>query len=110
MAETIKASDLGPDLAYWLGSNPKEAERISRLSPLLQAREIGKIEAKLGSEPVQKKTTSAPEPIRPVSARAANPGVTDTTDPRSVKTMNTSDWIEAERRRQIEKAKTLRNR
>jgi hypothetical protein len=110
MAETIKASDLGPDLAYWLGSNPKEADRISRLSPLLQAREIGKIEAKIGSEPVQKKTTSAPDPIRPVSARASNPGVTDTTDPRSVKTMSTSDWIEAERRRQIEKAKTLRNR
>jgi hypothetical protein len=110
MAETIKASDLGPDLAYWLGSNPKEADRISRLSPLLQAREIGKIEAKLGSEPVQKKTTSAPDPIRPVSARASNPGVTDTTDPRSVKTMSTSDWIAAERQRQIDKAKALRNR
>jgi hypothetical protein len=110
MAETIKSSDLGPDLAYWLGSNPKEAERISRLSPLLQAREIGKIEAKLGSEPVQKKTTSAPEPIRPVSARAVNPGVTDTTDPRAVKTMSTSDWIAAERQRQIDKAKALRNR
>ena len=38
MAETIKASDMGPDLAYWLGTNPKEADRISRLSPLLQAR------------------------------------------------------------------------
>jgi len=110
MAETIKASDLGPDLAYWLGSNPKEAERISRLSPLLQAREIGKIEAKLGSEPVQKRTSSAPEPIRPVTARAVNPGVTDTTDPRAVKTMSTSDWIAAERQRQIDKAKALRNR
>ena len=110
MAETIKSSDLGPDLAYWLGSNPKEADRISRLSPLLQAREIGKIEAKLTAEPPQKKTSSAPEPIRPVSARAANPGVTDTTDPRSVKTMSTSDWIAAERQRQIDKAKALRNR
>lgn len=110
MAETIKASDLGPDLAYWLGSNPKEADRISRLSPLLQAREIGKIEAKLASEPPQKKTTSAPEPIRPVSARAVNPGVTDTTDPRSIQTMSASDWIAAERQRQIAKAKALRNR
>jgi hypothetical protein len=110
MAETIKASDLGPDLAYWLGSNPKEADRISRLSPLLQAREIGKIEAKIGSEPVQKKTSSAPDPIRPVSARAVNPGVTDTTDPRAVKTMSTSEWIAAERQRQIEKARALKNR
>ena len=110
MAETIKASDIGPDLAYWLGSNPKEADRISRLSPLLQAREIGKIEAKLSAEPPQKKTTSAPEPIRPVSARAVNPGVTDTTDPRSTQTMSTSEWIASERQRQIAKAQALRNR
>lgn len=110
MAETIKSSDMGPDLAYWLGSNPKEADRISRLSPLLQAREIGKIEAKITAEPFQKKTSSAPEPIRPVTARAANPGVTDTTDPRSVKTMSTSDWIAAERQRQMDKARALRNR
>ena len=110
MAETIKASDIGPDLAYWLGSNPKEADRISRLSPLLQAREIGKIEAKLGAEPPQKKTTSAPAPISPVSARAVNPGVTDTTDPRSTQTMSASEWIAAERQRQIAKAQALRNR
>lgn len=110
MAETIKASDIGPDLAYWLGSNPKEADRISRLSPLLQAREIGKIEAKLGAEPPKKKTSSAPEPIRPVTARTVNPGVTDTTDPRSVQTMSTSDWIAAERQRQIAKARAQRNR
>jgi hypothetical protein len=110
MAETIKASDIGPDLAYWLGSNPKEADRISRLSPLLQAREIGKIEARLSIEPPQKKTTSAPEPIRPVIARAVNPGVVDTTDPRSTQTMSTSEWIAAERQRQIAKVKALRNR
>jgi hypothetical protein len=55
MAETIKSSDIGPDLAYWLGSNPKEADRISRLSPLLQAREIGKIEAKITADPSKRK-------------------------------------------------------
>lgn len=110
MAETIKSSEIGPDLAYWLGSNPKEADRISRLSPLMQAREIGKIEARVSAEPPQKKTTSAPEPIRPVSARAVNPGVIDTTDPRSTKTMSPSEWIAAERQRQIAKVKALRNR
>jgi hypothetical protein len=84
MAETIKASDVGPDLAYWLGSNPKEADRISRLSPLMQAREIGRIEAKIGSSP--------------------------TTDPRSVKAMSTSDWIEADRARQMKKLQAQLNR
>ena len=109
MAETIKASDLKAELAYWLGSNPKEADRISHLSPLMQAREIWKIEVKLSTEPSQKKTTSAPDPIRPVSARSVNPGVVDTTDPRSTQTMSVSEWIAAERQRQIAKARALRN-
>jgi hypothetical protein len=54
MAQTIQASEMGPDVIYWLGSNPKEADRIARLSPLLQAREIGKIEARLGANPPAK--------------------------------------------------------
>lgn len=110
MAETIQASDVGPDLAYWLGSNPKEADRISRLSPLLQAREIGKIEAKLASDPPAKKTSSAPAPITPVSARASGNSSYDTTDPRSTKTMSTSEWIEAERQRQMRKLQAQFNR
>ena len=110
MAETIQYSDLGPDLAYWLGSNPKEAERIARLSPILQAREIGKIEVKLSDNPPVKKTTSAPTPISPVTARSSGSPSHDTTDPRSIKTMSTSDWIEAERNRQIRKYEAQRNR
>ena len=109
MAETIRASEIGPELAYHLGSNPKEAERIAKLPPFLQAKEIGRIEAKLAAEPPVKKTTSAPDPIRPVTARVTNSGVTDTTDPRSTKTMSDSEWIEAERRRQIAKYQAQRN-
>jgi hypothetical protein len=102
MAETIQASDVGPDVAYYLGTNPKEAERIARLSPFLQAKEIGRIEAKLAAEPIQtRKTTAAPPPIRPVTARASGAPAKDTTDPRSIKDMSTSEWIEAERQRQI---------
>lgn len=110
MAETIRASEIGPELAYHLGSNPKEAERIARLSPFLQAKEIGKIEAKLADAPPVKKTSSAPAPISPVSARVSNTGVIDTTDPRATKTLSDSEWIEAERRRQITKMQAQRNR
>ena len=110
MAQTIQASEVGPDVAYYLGTNPKEAERISRLSPLLQAKEIGKIESKLTDNPPVKKTSSAPPPIAPVTASGrANPAY-DTTDARSVKTMSTSEWIEAERQRQIKKWEAQRNR
>lgn len=110
MAETIQASDIGPEVAYFLGANPKEAERISRLSPLMQAKEIGKIEVKLADNPPVKKTTSAPAPISPVTARASvNPSY-DTTDPRSTKSMSTSEWIEADRQRQMRKYEAQRNR
>jgi hypothetical protein len=110
MAESIQSSENGPDLAYWLGSNPKEAERIARLSPILQAKEIGKIEVRLSDNPPVKKSTSAPTPISPVTARSSGSPSHDTTDPRSIKTMNTSEWIEAERNRQIRKYEAQRNR
>ena len=110
MAQTIQASEIGPDVIYWLGSNPKEADRIARLSPLLQAREIGKIEARLASNPPAKKTTTAPAPIAPVTARTASAPAYDTTDPRSVKNMSTSEWIEAERLRQIKKYEAQRRK
>jgi len=103
MAETIQSSDIGPELAYYLGSNPKDAERISRMTPLSQAKEIGKIEAKLASSPPVKKTTSAPAPISPVTARSSGSPAFDTTDPRSTKAMTDSQWIEAERARQRKK-------
>lgn len=110
MAQTIQSSDVGPDMAYYLGSNPKEAERISRLSPLQQAKELGKIEAKLADNPVVKKTSSAPAPIAPITARSTGSSATDTTDPRAIKSMTTSEWIEADRQRQIKKWEAQRNR
>ena len=108
MAESIRTSDIGPEVAYYLGQNPKDADRISRLSPLSQAKEIGKIEVKLASDPPARKTTSAPDPIRPVAARNATNPVYDTTDPRSIKSMSTSEWIEADRQRQIRKLQAQR--
>ena len=103
MAQSIQASDIGPEVAYHLGANPREAERISRLSPILQAKEIGRIEAQLAANPPVKKTSNAPSPISPVTARTTGSPSYDTTDPRSIKTMSTSEWIEAERTRQIKK-------
>jgi hypothetical protein len=110
MAEAIYESDVGPEVAYYLGSNVKEAARISRLSPFMQAKEIGKIEARLASDPPVKKTSNAPAPISPVTARSTGAPSHDTTDPRSIKSMTTSQWIEAERARQMKKYEAQRNR
>lgn len=69
MATAIMQSELGPDLLYHLGQNPKEAARIAKLPPIAAVRELGKLEAKL-SEPPTKRASKAPEPIKPVGGRA----------------------------------------
>jgi hypothetical protein len=104
MAQAIQASDIGPEVIYHLGSNPKEAQRIANLPPILQAKEIGRIEAKLAADPPTKRTSTAPAPLAPVTATRSSSGPRyDTTDPRATKSMSTSEWIEAERLRQIKK-------
>jgi hypothetical protein len=110
MAQTIQSSDIGPDIAYFLGSNPKEAKRIAVLPPFLQAKEIGRIEAKLADSPPVKKSSNAPAPFVPVTARSSGAPAFDTTDPRSDKTMNASQWIEADRVRQRKKLEAQYNR
>ena len=100
MANVMYASEIGPDIAYHLGSNPAEAARIAKLSPFLQAKEIGRIESKLLDSPPTRKTSNAPAPITPVrTAGGGKPPVVDTTDPRSCEVMSTADWIKAENER-----------
>lgn len=73
MRAVILESEAGPDLAYWLGSNPQEAERIAQLPAIAAARELGRIEASLAAAAQPKpqpRVTRAPEPIRPVTAAA----------------------------------------
>jgi hypothetical protein len=99
MAQAIRASDVGPEVAYYLGLNPSEAQRISQLPPVLQAKEIGRLEVKVTAEPPARRVTNAPAPIQPNKPTSAAAPVIDTTDPRSLKTMSTSEWIAAEQRR-----------
>ena len=68
MAHAALNASNGPDILYYLGKNPGEAARIARLAnPVLQAMEIGKIEAKLSATTEVSRT---PAPITPVGARA----------------------------------------
>lgn len=67
MAETIKDSENGPAISYHLGKNPRLAAQISRLPPLQQAREIGRIEATL-KKPTTSKVSTAPAPAPKIAA------------------------------------------
>lgn len=69
MAEVISSSDVGVDVAYYLGSNRQEAAQIAQMNPLEQARRLGAIEARM-QLPRANTNPSAPSPIRPVKGKA----------------------------------------
>jgi hypothetical protein len=104
MAQTIQASDNGPEILRIIWAQiRKKLLVLPDLQPFLQAKEIGRLEAKVASEPITKQTSKAPAPISPVTPRNGGSTNFDTTDPRSIKAMSTSQWIEAERLRQMKK-------
>jgi hypothetical protein len=69
MANAIFYSEDGPDIAHFLGKNPAEAERISKLLPQLQLVELGKISQRISTPPTSAKSVSAaPAPGKPIKA------------------------------------------
>lgn len=70
MAEIIKSSDMGADLAYYLGKNKAIAADIAKMQPIEAARVMGRIEASI-SAPRPRTETKAPDPITPVRGKAS---------------------------------------
>lgn len=61
VAHAVKTSEKGPDLAYWLANNRQEAARLSQLSPLAAAMELGRVAATLQT-PAKRTVTQVPPP------------------------------------------------
>lgn len=88
MAAIIAESPDGPALAYFLGKNLDKAREIAQLPPVLAARELGRIEARLSAPPAAapppapKKVVSEapPPPPRIEAAEATAPIRADTAD------------------------------
>jgi hypothetical protein len=75
MGDAIMSSEVGPRVLYHLGSNPGEAARISKLSPIDQIREIGKLEVTL-SKPAEAAPASdddEPTPQKQAISKAPAP-------------------------------------
>lgn len=75
--EVLLDSDAGPVLAYVLAKNPDEARRISKMSPLMAARELGRIEAAIAQNgvpqaaPAGRPVSNAPPPARTTATGAS---------------------------------------
>ncbi len=83
--ELVLYSEFGPEIAYHLATNTEEAIRISGMSPLQQAAQIGRLEASFSSrEDASKKrasSTKAPQPVQQARGSGGKFGVRpDTTD------------------------------
>lgn len=71
MAAVIRESEVGPEMAYHLGKNRSEAQRIADLPPHRQAAELGRLEAKLSASPPPSPKPIPPAPPQTVSGLAA---------------------------------------
>lgn len=108
MAELIKESDVGIEVLLHLEENPEIANEIAKLPERLQARELGKLEAKLEkptTAPVLKTVTvsKAPPPAAKIDASEPSSSIS-TTDPESDK-LSDDAWVKAEGKRLAKRVK-----
>lgn len=77
--ELIRDSENPAELAYFLGKNPDELDKIGDMTPAAANRYIGRLEARLTDTPTQanKKTSRAPTPINPLGGAKGSVGAKD---------------------------------
>ena len=76
IAELIKTSDVGPELAYHLAKNRDAVTKLASLPPVTMARELGRIEARiLAAKEAPKSPAKAPPPAPPPKLAAGDADV-----------------------------------
>lgn len=93
MVEFISDSDLGADVAYFLGKNPIKAAQIAEMSPIKAARALTQIESELAARP-KANPSKAPEPITPINSRGKSQASSAPSDDDDIDT-----WMKKERER-----------
>ena len=107
IGDALFTSEVGPEMLYYLGQNPDEAQRIAALSPLKAVMELGKLEAQLAEQeeknPDKSETTAppvsrAPKPMAPIKKPAGIPAF-DPNDEKQALSMTAEEWAEKQRKR-----------
>lgn len=88
LAFTIAQMDKGAEVAYALATNPATLTQMASMSPIEQAMELGRIEARMSS-PKPKTQSTAPDPITPLKGKAS-----PTKDPSKMTPAEYSKWRE----------------
>ena len=91
MLQIMAESEVGADVAYHLGKNPAEAQRLSMLPPALMGREMARLEVKMSAQP-------APVLPTPINTGTNVSGVGESSVPDMSK-MSTAEYIAARRNR-----------
>jgi hypothetical protein len=100
VAEIIEGHDRGPEIAYYLGSNPEIAVDLAKMSNLQAAVTIGEIGLKLSMKPKPKAVSKAGKPITPIGGGGGSDAESDKDDPHG-DNLSTKEWFareEAKRR------------
>jgi hypothetical protein len=102
MAQAIKTSDLGADIAYFLGKDPEYATKIARMDSISAIREIGRIESYVEYEKTQKakpaQVSKAPAPITPPKAGT-------TQGPKNLEDMSPAEYMAYRNKQEFDKRK-----
>ena len=97
LSDTVLASDKAPELALHLANNPEIIRELNSQSPLVAAKKLGIIEAKLSSKVKTKTTSSAPDPLNTVDT---DTNVTTEQNPKDI-----NAWMAKRKERELAKIK-----
>lgn len=113
------ASERGPELLYYLGQHPDEAQRIANLSPTRAVMALGQLEARLAEQepenPDEKTATTpppvsrAPKPVSPVKKPSAGIKLRPD-DPTTADKMTTEEWLKARNEQEHQRIRAQRGR
>lgn len=95
--EAVLTSEKAPELALHLANNPEIMRDLNTLSPLVAARKLGGIEAKLSGKIEKKTVSTAPDPLKPVNTDTS---VVTEDNPKDIK-----DWMKKRKERELAKIK-----
>lgn len=93
--EAVLTSDIGPTLAFHLANNPEVMRDLNTDTPLVAARKLGAIEARLSGKVDKKTVSTTPSPITPVSTSTS--AITED-NPKDI-----NDWMKKRKERELAK-------